>query len=108
MTINEWMLLLLTCLAGAASPGPSLALLMRSAIIDGRPAGVIFSIAHGAGILMYACLAVTGLETILSILPDPFYSSNSWLWFFLGGFQDYSRQPDKTNPNLHQTPLNLS
>ena len=69
MTINEWMLLLLTCLAGAASPGPSLALLMRSTIIDGRPAGVMFSIAHGAGILMYACLVVTGLETILFNSP---------------------------------------
>ena len=69
MTINEWMLLLLACLAGAASPGPSLALLIRSAIVDGRPAGVIFSIAHGAGILMYACLVVTGLETILFNSP---------------------------------------
>ena len=69
MTINEWMLLLLACLAGAASPGPSLALLIRSAIIDGRSAGVIFSIAHGAGILMYACLVVTGLETILFNSP---------------------------------------
>ena len=65
MTINEWMLLLFACLAGAASPGPSLALLIRSVIIDGRTAGVIFSIAHGAGILMYACLVVIGLETIL-------------------------------------------
>ncbi|MDC3235035.1 LysE family translocator [Candidatus Puniceispirillum sp.] len=69
MTINEWMLLLLACLAGAASPGPSLALLIRSVIIDGRAAGVIFSLAHGAGILMYACLVVTGLETILLNSP---------------------------------------
>ena len=69
MTINEWMLLLLACLAGAVSPGPSLALLIRSVIIDGRTAGVIFSIAHGAGILMYACLVVTGLETILLNSP---------------------------------------
>ena len=69
MTINEWMLLLLACLAGAASPGPSLALLIRSVIIDGQTAGVIFSIAHGAGILMYACLVVTGLETILLNSP---------------------------------------
>ena len=58
MTIAEWMLLLLACLAGAASPGPSLALLIRSVLVDGRTAGVIFGIAHGAGILMYACLVV--------------------------------------------------
>ena len=69
MTVNEWMLLFLACLAGAVSPGPSLALLIRSVIIDGRTAGVIFSIAHGSGILMYACLVVTGLETILFNSP---------------------------------------
>lgn len=69
MTVAEWMLLLLACLAGAASPGPSLALLIRSVLVDGRTAGVIFGIAHGAGILMYACLVVTGLENFLLNSP---------------------------------------
>ena len=69
MSVADWILLCLACLGGAASPGPSLALLIRSVIIDGRAAGVIFSIAHGAGILMYACLVITGLETILFNSP---------------------------------------
>ena len=69
MSVADWMLLVLACLAGAVSPGPSLALLIRSAIVDGRTAGVIFGIAHGCGILMYACLVVTGLETLLLNSP---------------------------------------
>jgi len=69
MSVADWILLCLACLGGAASPGPSLALLIRSVIIDGKAAGVIFSIAHGAGILMYACLVITGLETILFSSP---------------------------------------
>ena len=69
MSVADWMLLLLACLAGAVSPGPSLALLIRSAIVDGRTAGIIFGIAHGCGILMYACLVVTGLETLLLNSP---------------------------------------
>ena len=69
MSVADWILLCLACLGGAASPGPSLALLIRSVIIDGKAAGVIFSIAHGAGILMYACLVITGLETILLNSP---------------------------------------
>ena len=69
MSVADWILLCLACLGGAASPGPSLALLIRSVIIDGKAAGVIFSIAHGAGILMYACLVITGLETILFNSP---------------------------------------
>ena len=70
MSVADWILLCLACLGGAASPGPSLALLIRSAIIDGKAAGMIFSIAHGAGILMYACLVITGLETILLNSPQ--------------------------------------
>jgi threonine/homoserine/homoserine lactone efflux protein len=70
MGIADWLLLCLACLGGAASPGPSLALLIRSVIIDGKAAGVIFSIAHGVGILMYACLVITGLETILFNSPQ--------------------------------------
>jgi len=70
MSVADWILLCLACLGGAASPGPSLALLIRSVIIHGKAAGVIFSIAHGAGILMYACLVVTGLETILFNSPQ--------------------------------------
>ena len=69
MSVADWILLCLVCLGGAASPGPSLALLIRSVIIHGKAAGVIFSIAHGAGILMYACLVITGLETILFNSP---------------------------------------
>ena len=70
MGVADWILLCLACLGGAASPGPSLALLIRSVIIDGQAAGVIFSIAHGAGIFMYACLVITGLETILFNSPQ--------------------------------------
>ena len=70
MGVADWILLCLACLGGAASPGPSLALLIRSVIIDGKAAGVIFSIAHGVGIFMYACLVITGLETILFNSPQ--------------------------------------
>ena len=69
MGITDWILLCLVCLGGAASPGPSLALLLRSVFINGQTAGVSFSIAHGAGILMYASLVVTGLETVLFNSP---------------------------------------
>ena len=55
----------MACLAGTVSPGPSLALLIRSAIVEGRTAGIIFGIVQGAGILMYACFVVWGLETLL-------------------------------------------
>ena len=111
MTINEGMLLLLACLAGAASPGPSFALLIRSVIIDGRTAGVIFSIAHGAGILMYACLVVTGLETILLNSPRTLFilqvaGCGFLLWIsFKSIFSNRINTQKETTPSVKLTPL---
>jgi threonine/homoserine/homoserine lactone efflux protein len=69
MTLTEWFILALACLAGASSPGPSLALLVRTVIKDGRRAGVVFGLAHGLGIFFYAFLVASGLSVVLSFVP---------------------------------------
>ena len=69
MSLTEWIVLATVCLAGASSPGPSLALLIRSVIRDGRIAGVVFGIAHGFGILLYAGLVTMGLGAVMLLLP---------------------------------------
>ena len=106
MSFADWILLCLACLGGAASPGPSLALLIRSVIIDGQAAGVIFSIAHGAGILMYASLVITGLQTILFNSPQTLLILQvagcgflSWVAFkMIAGNQMDTPQRDKSQP----------
>lgn len=69
MSFADWMLLALACLAGASSPGPSLALLIRCVMRDGRLAGVVFGLAHGLGILLYAGLVSLGLGAVLALAP---------------------------------------
>ena len=69
MSFTEWIVLATVCLAGASSPGPSLALLIRSVIRDGRIAGIVFGIAHGVGILLYAGLVTMGLGAVMALLP---------------------------------------
>ena len=69
MVLSDWFLLAMVCLAGAASPGPSLILLINSVIKDGRQAGVVFGIAHGLGIFVYAVLVASGLIILLSVAP---------------------------------------
>jgi threonine/homoserine/homoserine lactone efflux protein len=69
MTFTEWMILALVCLAGASSPGPSLALLLRTVIMHGRKAGMVFGLAHGLGIFFYAFLVAFGLSITLSFAP---------------------------------------
>jgi threonine/homoserine/homoserine lactone efflux protein len=57
------------CLAGAASPGPSVALLSKTVMDGGRRAGMVFGLAHGLGIFFYAFLVTFGLSVTLSFIP---------------------------------------
>ena len=62
MSSDSWILLILTLFAGAASPGPSLALVMRTAISNGRRAGVLVAVAHGIGVWLYALAVALGIK----------------------------------------------
>lgn len=66
MTTETWFLLSLTLLAGAASPGPSLALVVRTALAHGRLAGLTIALAHGLGVGLYALLIVIGVAEAIS------------------------------------------
>ncbi|MBL6814716.1 MAG: LysE family translocator [Pseudomonadales bacterium] len=65
MNSTTWLLLGLTLFAGAASPGPSLALVVRSALTGGRVAGLLVALAHGIGVWLYALAVVFGVATAL-------------------------------------------
>ena len=66
MSVETWLLLSLTLFAGAASPGPSLALVVRTALAHGRLAGLIVALAHGLGVGLYALLIVLGIAEAIS------------------------------------------
>ena len=65
-----WLLLGATLFAGAASPGPSLALVLRSTVSAGRHAGVLVALAHGIGVWLYALAVVFGVAAVLLHLPS--------------------------------------
>ena len=66
MTFIFWLQFATVCVAGAMSPGPSLALIIRNSITINRFAGFMTSIGHGLGMGVYAVFAVTGLSIILT------------------------------------------
>ena len=66
------MLLSLTLLAGAASPGASLALVMQRSLQFGRQAGLLVGISHGVGILFYAGAVALGAATLQDEFPQLF------------------------------------
>ena len=66
MSAETWLLLSLTLFAGAASPGPSLALVVRTALAHGRMAGVTVALAHGVGVAIYALAVVFGVSGLVT------------------------------------------
>jgi len=66
VTFIFWLQFVTVCVAGAMSPGPSLALIVRNSITINRFAGFMTSIGHGLGMGVYAVFAVTGLSIILT------------------------------------------
>ena len=65
MSDVTWVLLAATLFAGAASPGPSLALVLRGSLIGGQSAGLVTAIAHGVGVWLYAMAVVLGVASVL-------------------------------------------
>ncbi|MEH6570515.1 MAG: LysE family translocator [Halioglobus sp.] len=69
MELSFWLSLFSICLLGAMSPGPSLAVVMRSTLHGGHSAGYASAIAHGFGVALYGLLTVAGLAVVLTRTP---------------------------------------
>jgi threonine/homoserine/homoserine lactone efflux protein len=66
MSLWEWLSLASLCVAGAASPGPSLAVVVSASLAGGRPAGLAAAWAHALGVGLYATLTVLGLSVVIT------------------------------------------
>ena len=65
MTLIFWFQFAAVCIAGAMSPGPSLALIIRNSTKYNRLGGILSAVGHGLGMGLYAIFAVTGLSIII-------------------------------------------
>ena len=88
MNITQWSQLVLICIMGAMSPGPSLAVILRNTLSGGRTQGLMCGIGHGLGITFYAVVAVSGLIALFNTIPKFFSVSQiagSFFLIWLGG-----------------------
>ena len=69
MSIIEWFSLALVCLMGAATPGPSLAIIINHTLSSGLTVGRLASLSHAAAVGIYALGAVLGLATLFQLFP---------------------------------------
>lgn len=73
-----WLSLLLICVLGAMSPGPSLAVVLRQTVSNGRLHGILAGAAHALGVGVWAIATVWGLGLLVSQNPLA-YQVLSWL-----------------------------
>jgi len=107
MDFSQWSQLVLICIFGAMSPGPSLAVILRNTVSGGRTQGIMTGIGHGLGITFYSVVAITGLVTMLKTVPNFFLISQiigSLFLIFLGakiifssiGDERHNRRPKRS------------
>ena len=113
MNITQWSQLVLICIFGAMSPGPSLAVILRNTLSGGRIQGVMSGVGHGLGITFYAVVAVSGLLALFNTIPN-FFSfakiAGSFFLIWLGGKmiisffkKEYTASEDMSSKNsAHQ------
>jgi len=69
MNVWEWLTLASVCFAGAASPGPSLAVVVAAVVGGGRAAGLSAAWAHALGVGLYAAMTVAGIASVVRHAP---------------------------------------
>lgn len=69
MTPGAWLSVATICALGAASPGPSLAVVVRHTITGSRVHGIAAALSHAAGVGIYAALTVVGLAALMVAEP---------------------------------------
>lgn len=72
MNLTTWLTVVLVCMLGAMSPGPSLAVVLRHTLNGGRRSGMNTALAHGLGVGLYALLSVLGLAAVITASPAAF------------------------------------
>lgn len=78
MSLMLWLSLLLICVLGAMSPGPSLAVVLRQTVSNGRGHGIVAGCAHALGVGVWAVATIWGLGLLVS-QHQLAYQLVSWL-----------------------------
>lgn len=91
MHVTTWLALALVCLLGAMSPGPSLAVVVRTTLGATRRHGIAAALAHACGVGLYALASVLGLALLLQTHAG-LYRAITWagagylMWLGLQGW----------------------
>lgn len=109
MTMASWLMLGTVFFTGAASPGPSLLVVMRTAFAQGQTAGLAMAVGHALGVGVYAAVVVYGLAGLLTQSTELFeilrWAGAMFLWYL--AWLAY-RAPTTADLSLTASPLDSS
>ena len=108
MTLIFWFQFAAVCIAGAMSPGPSLALIIRNSSKYNRLGGILSAVGHGLGMGVYAIFAVTGLSIIIltNIYVFKLIQIGGIALLFVFGILFIVQKNEKIDYNVSQNKLN--
>ena len=69
MEFHLWLSLVVICILGALSPGPSLALVIKNTLNGGVNQGYATALSHGLGVALYAAITATGIGLLIVQSP---------------------------------------
>ncbi|WP_299177225.1 LysE family translocator [uncultured Neptuniibacter sp.] len=69
MSLSLWLSFVLVCFLGTISPGPSLAVVLRQSLGNGRKHGVVTAMSHSTGVALWAVLTLWGLGVVVAEHP---------------------------------------
>lgn len=87
MEFHLWLSLVVICILGALSPGPSLALVIKNTLNGGSDQGYATAISHGLGVALYAAITATGIGVLIvqsPLLFDAIKYSGAAFLLYLG------------------------
>ena len=70
LSIIDWISIGIACFVGAASPGPSLLIIIYLASSKGVFSGITFSVGHGIESFIYALLTALGVKYFFENFPQ--------------------------------------
>lgn len=106
MDMTSWLQLIIICLLGAISPGPSLALVISNTLAGGRIYGVVTSLGHALGIGWWALLTAVGVAEVMvdkSGVLLALQSSGACLLGYIG-FRTLIAKDDLSVPRIDARP----
>ena len=109
MDILSWSQIILVCFLGAASPGPSLALVSANTLAGGRAYGIATSLGHAVGIGLWALLTAIGLAKVVVATPAILFAAQLFGACLVSyiGFRIISAKSDPSSSNI-SLPLSSS